>query len=458
MSTREPGARRRLHGGARDRERVGEPPPSVEIGSVTRRPRARSSACRRRPEARPHRRLRPGRLALRCVSTALGPCRAPGVNRRADRHEGTGLPPHSVHVDGAASRPRKLCVMALRPSFTLTLAALVTSCGGNPSSPAMASEARCATGAAPGGASVPLRQQHATARSMIADRIARQRLAVLHVDTGPACVPHVEVLRCTRHVVWRTEPLRAPGMAYPPWTAWAEPPWERYDRRRTPEVSFAQYMNSSQPSFIQEVPRVPFLDPYREEELPPIDASELAGPDCARATHYVRVSHGGAYRTLSTADHRVLDGSTCQPPASCADPIDLELEPVGRRGCPGLSTRTPNGCIALRRPVRFASAAPRPRAGDLDAPGPTARPEPCIPPAAGQPTAELAPSPSRPSRIAARRSRPPNSCSLRLRGPSKEPTLRGVGGDEQVVQVSSCGARHARRTSRTARARCTLVT
>jgi hypothetical protein len=60
---------RRLRCGARGEGGVAVGSPSVQIGSVTRRRRARHAACRRRPDARPSGDVAQRRLDARCVSS-----------------------------------------------------------------------------------------------------------------------------------------------------------------------------------------------------------------------------------------------------------------------------------------------------------------------------------------------------------------------------------------------------
>jgi hypothetical protein len=74
-----------------------------------------------------------------------------------------------------------------------------------------------------------------------------------------------------------------------------------------------------------------------ELPLPPLDASELAGPGCAAATHYVSSVVFGAYRAVAQSaaggwEKDPLDASACQP-GGCAEAVAIALTPVGHVGC-----------------------------------------------------------------------------------------------------------------------------
>lgn len=140
-------------------------------------------------------------------------------------------------------------------------------------------------------------------------------------------------------------------------------------------------------SFYDDLLRTPELarrlgpDPRAFEGMvgPPLDASELVGPDCARATHWVAALRDGSYsvsvRRPDRSTTRLVDASACQPP-TCTEPIGMDVRPLARGGCPAGTATTPSGCAWARRPLRWPSA----RATTMG----------CPPPAPGTPSEEAA--------------------------------------------------------------------
>lgn len=217
----------------------------------------------------------------------------------------------------------------------------------------------------PGSRTITLAGVDPRLRAAVADRLQSETLTAVAIHAAE-CDLQIELLACSRPGAFRRERPRADDAE---WLDSGQLVHQAFaasgtlTRRAEGKPLFfdARYAERRVLSWLDDIVRArrPLRwGSLRDSFAPALERDDVSGADCSRATHWIRGATYGAYflraaRPDGTAGP-VVDASKCQPP-SCAEPIDITVEPIRPLSCPAGSWAQLEGC----EPVPAGVAAVR---------------------------------------------------------------------------------------------------